>query len=382
MHSSSQGEIFGRHYATHQSVRLSWRDGIITSLEPVPDHALSEPSWIAPSLFDIQVNGFGGIDFQQDHLSPEQLLTAVRALRAAGCARFLLTLITDDWLKLTRRLLHLRQIRAHSPELHAAIAGWHIEGPFLSSAPGFHGAHDPTLMRDPTVSQVRELSSLLGNDLCLLTVSPERPGSLAAIAEAVSLRIKVSLGHTNASAEVLRDALSAGATGFTHLGNGCPRELDRHDNILWRVFELPGLDVSLIPDRIHVSPPLFRLIHRVLRPEAILYTTDAMAAAGMPPGTYSLGKLRLEVEADQVVRQPGKPLFAGSALRPIDGVFRAAQMLAVPWQEVWDRFSLNPARFLGRPHGLEVGRPAHFCLLKVGLDNQLLDLQVPVLTEG
>src|SRR5205823_8128399 len=103
-----------------------------------------------------------------------------------------------------------------------------------------------------------------GDDLLLLTLSPERPSALNAIALAVSLGIKISLGHTNASAEVLRQAVAAGATGFTHLANGCPRELDRHDNILWRVFDMSGLMVSLIPDQIHVSAPLFRLCHRVL----------------------------------------------------------------------------------------------------------------------
>src|SRR6185369_13552349 len=134
------------------------------------------------------------------------------------------------------------------------------------------------------------------------------PGALEAIRLAASHGIKISLGHTNASADVLARAVAAGAVGFTHLGNGCPRELDRHDNIVWRVFETPGLLVSLIPDRIHVSPPLFRLIHRVLAAESIYYVSDAMSGAGMPPGRYKLGGLELEVGADQVVRQPGKPL--------------------------------------------------------------------------
>src|SRR4030095_12651716 len=100
-----------------------------------------------------------------------------------------------------------------------------------------------------------------------------------------------------------------------------------HDNILWRVFESPALTVSLIPDRIHVSPPLFRLAHRVLDPRAIYYTRDAIAAAGAPPGGYRMGKKEVDVGPDQVVRPPGQQLFAGSALRPVEGVFRAAQML-------------------------------------------------------
>ncbi len=347
----------------------------MTGVEPVS--ALKEEVWIAPSLFDVQVNGYGGVDFQRDGLTVEDLLSAARQLRAAGCARFLLTLITDEWPKLTARLKHLRSLRAESDELKRAIAGWHIEGPFLSHEPGFHGAHNPAVMLDPTPAHISELRNVTGDDPVLLTLAPERQGALEAIQLAVSRGMKVSLGHTNASAEILRDAVKAGATMFTHLANACPRELDRHDNILWRVFETRGLTVGLIPDRIHVSPALFRLIHRLQDSDSIYYTTDAMSAAGAPPGKYSIGKMEMEVGADQIVRQPGKTNFAGSALRPIDGILRAAQMLNCPWQEVWPRFSGIPARVMGLRSELKVGEPADFCLLKVSGANQLESFQAP-----
>lgn len=96
-----------------------------------------------------------------------------------------------------------------------------------------------------------------------------------------------------------------------------------------------------------------------------------MAAAGAPPGRYALGRLELDVGPDQVVRLPGKPNFAGSALRPIDGVFRAAEMLGCPWQEVWRGFSGTPARLMRFPWGLEVGAPADFCCLECSADNRL-----------
>jgi N-acetylglucosamine-6-phosphate deacetylase len=188
---------------------------------------------------------------------------------------------------------------------------------------------------------------------------------LTAIERAAALGIRVSLGHTNASAEVLRAAQRAGATGFTHLGNGCPQQMDRHDNILWRVLDRSGLAASVIPDQIHVSPTLFRLMHRLIPAHQLLYTTDAMAAAGAKPGRYTLGPMELDVGEDQVVRLPGRTNYAGSALRPIDGVFRAARMLGCGWRDVWFHFSQVPAAFLGLPSGLAVGRPATFCLLKL-----------------
>ncbi len=134
--------------------------------------------------------------------------------------------------------------------------------------------------------------------------------------------------------------------------------------------------MSLIPDQIHVSPSLFRLIHRVLDPDSIFYTTDAMSAAGMPPGRYKLGAMELEVGADQIVRQPGKPLFAGSALRPIEGVFRAAEMLGSTWQKAWSRFSVAPAKLMGLRNELMVGESADFCVLKVDLAHRPLEVKL------
>jgi N-acetylglucosamine-6-phosphate deacetylase len=370
----SKGEVCAWHHATRQPVRLAWEAGAIVALDPSPAPP-PENTWLAPGIFDLQINGYGGIDFQQDNLTLAELLGATRQLLAAGCTRFLLTLITDSWPKLTARLRHLRDLRRQSAELQSAIAGWHVEGPFLSTEEGFHGAHNPNLMLDPTPAHIRELRAITESDPLLLTIAPERPGALEAVALAKSLGIKTSLGHTNAPAEILRKAVAAGATAFTHLGNGCPRELDRHDNIVWRALDTAGLTVGLIPDQIHVSPVLFRLIHRVLDAKSIYYTTDAMSAAGAGPGSYKFGALELQVGADQVVRQPGKTNFAGSALRPIDGVLRAAAMLNCPWQNVWNHFSEIPARMMGLPSSLNTGDPANFCLLKFGNDHQLQELK-------
>jgi N-acetylglucosamine-6-phosphate deacetylase len=323
----------------------------------------------------LQVNGFGGVDFQRDDLSLADLERAVHALRLAGCGRFLFTLITAEWPRLVARLRRAAALRAASEDLRAAIAGWHIEGPFLSSRPGFHGAHDPALMLDPAPEKIRELRALTGNDPLLLTIAPERPGALEAVSLAVSLGLKVSLGHTDASADVIRAAARAGAGGFTHLGNGCARELDRRDNILWRVLDNSGLAVSLIADGLHVSPALFRLVHRLLPAGSVAYVTDAMAAAGAAPGRYSLGALEMEVGPDGIVRQPGGTNFAGSSLRPIEGIARAAAMLGVSWREVWPRMSELPARFMGLSHELAVGQPATFCLLSENARHQPASLR-------
>jgi N-acetylglucosamine-6-phosphate deacetylase len=279
------------------------------------------------SFLDPQVNGYGGVDFQRDDLTVEDLRRAVRAWRRDGGSQFLLTLVTDAWPRMLARLRKLRTLRSADTELRDAIEGWHIEGPFLSEKPGFCGAHEPGLMQDAKPENIRELREAGGTDPMVLTLAPERSGAVEAIAQAVGLGLRVSLGHTDASADQLRAAVAAGATGFTHLGNGCPLQLDRHDNIIWRVLDTPGLVVGLIADRVHVGPALFRLIHRILPPERIYYTTDAMAAAGAAAGEFTLGRLRLRVGEDGIVRLPGSSHFAGSALRPSQLRERAAAML-------------------------------------------------------
>lgn len=299
----------------------------------------------AQGLLDLQVNGYAGIDFQQDHLRLEDLLSAARALRRDGAAQFVPTLITDQWELMLKRLRHLRQLRSQSPELELAIPGWHIEGPFLSEKPGFHGAHDPACMCDPARKSLEQLRETAGHDAIMLTLAPERKGALEAIALGVRHGWRICLGHTDASAACLGEAVAAGASLFTHLGNGCPQLLDRHDNILWRVLDTPGLSVSLIPDGHHVSPALFRLIHRLLPAERIIYVTDTMAAGGAPPGRYTVGRLTVEVGEDQIARQPGRTNFAGSALRPMEGVKRAARMLGLKEEEVRRHFTQAPAKW-------------------------------------
>lgn len=366
----NEGKVNAWNYANCQPTRVRWREGRIAHFEFAP--SAPQNLWIAPALFDLQVNGYAGVDFSRDGVSLESMLFAVRQLRAAGCAWFFVTLTTDPWPRMMARLQAFRKLRAQAPELQSALAGWHIEGPFLSSEPGFCGAHDPSVMCDPKPEHIAELRIATAGDPVLLTLAPERAGALEAIAQAAALGIKVSLGHTNASADIIRRAVQAGAVSFTHLANGCTQQLDRHDNIVWRVLDTPGLMVGLIPDCIHVSPMLFRIIHRQLDAARIWYTTDAVSPAGGAPGRYTVGRLEVDVGPDQVVRQPGKTNFAGSALRPVQGVLRAAGMLGGTWQSAWRCFSAMPRKLMGLEAEMGVGKEATFCVLETAPEGTIL----------
>lgn len=348
---------------TGRAVRLTCADDRIKSIEPLASAATGLPV-LLPPLVDIQINGFAGVDFQNDTCTRADLERAANGLAAAACSRFFLTLITDRWDRMLARLKNYRALRAPSPLLTRRIAGWHMEGPFMSPTPGFHGAHPPEFMVAPTPARLRELKAVTGDDPVLITLAPEWPEAPEAIRCARELGFHVWLGHTDATVTQLAAAVAAGAEGLTHLGNGCPVEWHRHDNITFRVLDEPRLRVSIIPDRIHVSPMLFRLFHRALDEARICYTTDAISAGGAGPGIFPLAGMKVEVGADGIVRQPGKTNYAGSSLAPLEGVRRAAEMLRRPPQEVWKFFSAQPAAFVGLAPALGPGEPADYCLLR------------------
>ncbi|TLD68564.1 N-acetylglucosamine-6-phosphate deacetylase [Phragmitibacter flavus] len=361
---AASGFTTARHYRTGEPLHVRWENHQLTLVTPGYEEACDD-QWIAPGLFDLQVNGYAGIDFQNDHaLSREALLHVVRTLRSDGCHRFLLTLITTEWPSLLHRLRRFREIIHADPELHAAIPGWHIEGPFISAEPGYIGAHCPECARDANPQDIRDLKNLVGNDPLLLTLAPERSGSLDTIREAVRNGFIVSFGHTNATRDQLEAAHQAGASAFTHLGNGCPQLLDRHDNLLWRVLDKPRLHTGIIADGIHVSPQLFRIMHRLLPDPLVWWTTDAMAAASAEPGTYTIGKTSVTVGTDGIVRHPTTGGFAGSSLTPIEAIRRGSQMLDRPWRECWDFLSTNPAKIMGLTSDLQPGFPSGFQLLR------------------
>ncbi|MBP6506287.1 MAG: N-acetylglucosamine-6-phosphate deacetylase [Opitutaceae bacterium] len=354
-------DAIDRH--TGQPVRLTWVDGKIQSIAPLTGTPSAGLPLLLPPLLDIQVNGYAGVDFQRDDCTQAELERAATGLAEAACGSFFLTLITQRWEKMLARVRHYRTLRAASPLLQRRMAGWHLEGPFMSPKPGFHGAHPPECMEPPSGAKLHELKAMVGEDPVLLTMAPEWPEAPAAIRVARALGFRVWLGHTDATVEQISAAIEAGAEGFTHLGNGCPGEIHRHDNIIFRVLDEPQLRASLIPDRIHVSPVLFRLMHQVLGDARICYTTDAMAAAGAGPGIFDLAGMKVEVGTDGVVRQPGKSNYAGSSLAPLEGIRRAAAMLRRQPAAVWDYFSTQPVKFMGLAPALAVGGPADFCLL-------------------
>ena len=301
----------------------------------------------AAGLFDFQVNGFGGIDFQRDNLTSTEFAHAVAALRQHGTSGIFATLITDEIDALCRRFAALEKLCATVPSAGAAILGYHLEGPWLSPTPGYRGAHPAGPMRAPTFADYERLQAAAHGRLRLITLAPEWPGSAEFIAAVTQQGVHVSLGHTNASEAEIDAAIRAGARFCTHLGNGCPLELPRHDNIVQRLLARDELTACFIPDGIHLPKGVLKNFVRAKPTGRVLFTTDAMAGAGAPPGRYTIGPHLITVGADGVARQPGEKNFAGSTLTPDVGVRHIADWLNVTPEAAYHLWSTAPAAAFG-----------------------------------
>ena len=276
-------------------------------------------------FFDLQVNGYGGIDFNTDDLSADALHAACEKLRGDGVEGILGTIITEQLPRMRARIARLVELRAADPLARQIIQGIHIEGPFLSDLPGYAGAHPADALAPATVDATKSLLDAGEGLTRLVTLAPERDDAgFRTIRFLADRGVVVSAGHTDASIDQLRGAIDAGMTMFTHLGNGCPRVLDRHDNIVQRVLSLrERLWLCFIADGVHV--PFFALRNYLaLAGEKAIVVTDAMAAAGLGPGKYTLGRWGVEVDESLAAWAPQKSHLLGSAVT----MRRAAQNLS------------------------------------------------------
>lgn len=306
---------------------------------------------VAPSasarLFDFQINGFGGVDFQSDALTLAELERAVAALRRHGVGGIFATLITENADSLCRRLENFEKFCAASPHVAAMICGYHVEGPWLNPEPGYRGAHPADAMHAPSLAEFERLQSAASGRVRLITLAPEWPESPECIAAMTKAGVHISLGHTNASNEQIDAAIHAGARFVTHLGNGCPLELHRHDNVVQRLLARDELTACLIPDGVHLPPFVLKNFFRAKPPGKVLFTTDAMSGAAAGVGRFKIGRLEIEVGPDRVARQPGGKGFAGSTLTPDEGVRRCADFLGLTLDDAAGLWSDAPTAAFG-----------------------------------
>ena len=301
----------------------------------------------AVGYVDLQVNGYAGVDFNADDLGDEALHGACAQLHADGVTSCLATIITDDLGAMCRRLARLAALRAIDPLVARVIAGIHIEGPFLNETDGFRGAHPADAIRPATRDAMAQLLDAAAGLTRLVTLAPERDAGLAVTRMLVNDRIVVSAGHTDATLDQLRAAIAAGLSMFTHVGNGCPRQMDRHDNIVQRMLSLAHhVWLTFIADGAHV--PYFALANylRAAGMNRCIVVSDAMAAAGLGPGQYRLGRWDLVVGDDLAAWAPDRSHLVGSAMTMRESARRLREALGLGEEAIADLTRENASELL------------------------------------
>ncbi len=267
------------------------------------------------SYFDLQVNGYAGVDFNSDNIDPARVSAACAELAAQSVEGILATIITDALPVMESRLRALVTLRENVPALRQILSGIHIEGPFLSPVDGYRGAHPADAVLTADVSAMQRLLDAAGGLTRLVTLAPEQDPGLRVTRMLASSNIVVSAGHTNASLDQLRAAIDAGLTMFTHFGNGCPAILPRHDNILNRALALrEKLWFTFIADGAHIPFFALRNYLDLVGLDRSIVVTDAISAAGLGPGTYTLGRNMVTIGEDGIARSQDGSHLVGSAI--------------------------------------------------------------------
>jgi N-acetylglucosamine-6-phosphate deacetylase len=292
-------------------------------------------------FIDLQVNGFAGVDFNDPTCTADDVSRALDAMRATGVTRCLPTLITSSFDQFSRCA---RTIARHPDP---AIAGVHMEGPYISSLDGFRGAHPVAHIRAAAIDDFDRRQDAADGRIRLVTLAPEVPGAIALIEQLVAKHVRVAIGHTNADANEIDAAVRAGATLSTHLGNGCAATLPRHPNILWEQLAHDALLASFIVDGHHLPAATVKTMIRAKTPARSLLVTDAIAAAGCPPGVYKLGDLQVELSATGRVSSPGTSYLAGSALSIDRAIGNTVRFTGLPLDDVVAMATTTPARYIG-----------------------------------
>ncbi len=268
-------------------------------------------SGVIPGFVDLQVNGFGGVDFSDPGLSREAASRAFRDLLARGTAGFLPTVITSPH-EVYRRNLPLLAGLATSGEFSGRVLGLHLEGPFISREPGAVGAHDSRYVVDPDVALLDELLDLGGGQVRLLTLAAEAPGAAEVAHAAATQGVTVSIGHSLFDAAALHRMHDAGATALTHLGNGLPNMLPRHPNPIWAGLGNDDFTAMVIADGHHLPLDVLRTMVRAKGVERLIVVSDASPVAGMPPGEYDVLGNHAILEPSGRLYNPEKQCLVGS----------------------------------------------------------------------
>lgn len=298
------------------------------------------PPWILPGFVDIHVHGGGGHTFTTG--DPDAARGAAAFHLAHGTTTLLASLVSAPF------ELMLAATEALAPlAVEGIIAGVHHEGPYLSATRC--GAQNPTALRDPSRAELEPLLSAGRGTVRMMTVAPERPGATEAIRLLTDRGVVAAIGHTDASYEQALEAVAAGARVATHLFNGMRPPHHRDPGPVYALLGASPVVCELVADGFHLHDGTLAFATSVARADRVALVTDALSAAGMPDGEYSLGGMPVVVSG-RAARLAGPDgsggTIAGSTLT-MDAALRRAVAVGVSIVDAAAMAATTPARVIG-----------------------------------
>lgn len=359
----------GKHPATGRTIEIQTRDGRVEAVTPTARAGAGTP-FVSPGWIDLQVNGFAGVDYNDPRSPHDEIVRSIDVQRSTGVARFYPTVITGSFEDMTGALRNLARCR-NSSSNGRAMLGFHVEGPWISPHDGPRGAHPRQHVRPPSIDEYEAFQDAADGNVRLVTVSPEHSEAPSVVEHMVSEGVVVSIGHTCATASQIEDAVLAGATMSTHLGNGAHSMIARHDNYIVHQMADDRLYAGLIVDGIHLPAPWVKVAMRAKGLDRSILVTDAVMPAGCEPGLYKLGEQDVRLTADQCVRLASSGRLAGSALSMDRGMANAMRFAGLTLPEATRLATTNAGQAMGlddRRQYLEPGMAADFTLFSVDGD--------------
>lgn len=340
----------GLFYLDQSPVRVEVINGKIARIIRIKElTGRNKNVYIGPGLIDNQVNGYSGVSFSLGNatFTKEDAIKVTKDLWKAGVTSYLPTLRTNSQENLLRNLAVLAKAK-QDPATSGSIAGYHLEGPYISVENGYRGAHALEYVRKPEWNAFMKLYEASNKSILQVTLAPEAEGAMDFIKRCRENNIVVGLGHHNASFSLVKEAIDNGAQIATHLGNALANNINRHENPLWSQLADDRLMISVIGDGFHLLPEELRVFYKVKGPTKTIITSDVDRYAGMAPGKYlnSEGDT-IQLTTEGAVMYLARNSLSGSAAPVTKGVGNVMKVTGCSLGEAFQMGSTNAAKLYG-----------------------------------
>ena len=357
-------KVRGISVFNEKPIEIEIKEGFIENINLLPKNEHNLP-YISPGFFDIQVNGYKGSDYSLEDFSEEHLRNIITNLAASGTTQHIPTIVSSPQERILKNLAIISKAICNSPDIKKAIPGIHIEGPFISSEEGPRGCHDPSFIRDPDFEEFKQWQEAAEGRIVMMTIAPEREGSMDFIRKVTRTGVKIAIGHTGATPEIIKEAIKAGAQFSTHLGNGSYLILPKVNNYIWEQLAADELFAGIICDGFHLPSSAVKVFTRAKGLGKLILVSDVALLGGLKPGIYKWGNMEVEVFKDGHLGLAGSGILAGAGHLLDWDIAHFIKFTGNNLANTIPLCTINPAKIIKIPHNygsLEVGAPANLTL--------------------